>query len=322
MNQVPVCTRSPSARAASTIPGPHRRRQTKIAVVHQPDRLFITADLHHAGDRSEDLLAHHAHAVIDIEQKLRRQVRVPARLAANRRSSIAARAPLETEAATCLRICSAAAGRTTGPSVVAGSVGRPSTYFSVKEMAPGDKVVVQALVNVDSLDAATGLTAVEKCAVHEILNGMRKIRILTHVRRITTSELEARPYESCNRCALNGSPALHRPRECNKRNARITNDPFGVLVTQVEKLKDSIRQSRRAKTLRKTFCAQRRLRRVFQNDAIAGHDGGNHAVHRDQIRVIPGRYCEDHTQGLASNETLEAVLRCRVQILERLGRYA
>ena len=70
---------------------------------------------------------------------------------------------------------------------------------------------------------------------------MREIRILTHVRRITTSELEAGPDESCNRCTLNGPPSLHRPRECNKRNARIADDAFGILVTQMEELKDSIR---------------------------------------------------------------------------------
>ena len=72
----------------------------------------------------------------------------------------------------------------------------------------GDKFIVQALVHVDSLDAAAGLAAVEERAVHEVLNRMGEIRIVTHVRRIAATELETCSDKTGRRGALNGVPSL------------------------------------------------------------------------------------------------------------------
>ena len=68
--------------------------------------------------------------------------------------------------------------------------------------------------------------------------------------------LHARSYESGNRCALDGLPTFHRPRECNKRNTRIAHDALGILVTQMQELKHPLRQTgRRARYLRFRLCA-------------------------------------------------------------------
>ena len=100
--------------------GPDRGGETEGTVVHELDRLLVRLHLHEAGDRAEDLLAHDRHRVIDVEQHLRREVR---RAGAARRKLRLRRspacAPAAIDAATCARIASAAAVRTTGPSVVA-----------------------------------------------------------------------------------------------------------------------------------------------------------------------------------------------------------
>ncbi len=41
-------------------------RQSVRTVVHQRDGLFVTVDRHDAADRTETLLAHDAHAVVDL----------------------------------------------------------------------------------------------------------------------------------------------------------------------------------------------------------------------------------------------------------------
>jgi hypothetical protein len=70
---------------------------------------------------------------------------------------------------------------------------------------------------------------------------MRNIRIRAHIGRIAPTELEARPRKSSDRGALNRPPAFHGPRECNKRNAGVTNDTLGILVAQVHELEDALR---------------------------------------------------------------------------------
>ena len=64
--------------------------------------------------------------VIDIDQHLRRKVRRSGRLRGEARSSISRARPRATASRTWARTASAAAVRTTGPSVVCGSSGDPS----------------------------------------------------------------------------------------------------------------------------------------------------------------------------------------------------
>ena len=53
---------------------PNRCGQTKITVVHQTHRLIIARHRHDANHRTETFFRHHAHAVIHINQNLRRKI--------------------------------------------------------------------------------------------------------------------------------------------------------------------------------------------------------------------------------------------------------
>ena len=137
--------------------------------------------------------------------------------------------------------------RTTGPSVVACSV-RIAEHVLLRERDGAvDEVVVELLVHVDALDAAAGLAAVEERAVDEILDGVREIRIVTHIRGIAAAELEARADEALRHGALNGVPARDRAGERNERDARVLHDALRVLVREMQHLEHAFRQAGFAK---------------------------------------------------------------------------
>ena len=85
-------------------------------------------------------------------------------------------------------------------------------------------------MHVDALDAAARLPAVEERAVDEILDGVREIRIVPHVRRIAAAQLEAGADEALRGGALDRVAAGHRAGEGDEANARILHDSLGILV--------------------------------------------------------------------------------------------
>ncbi len=200
MNHVPVSMRSPIDKRSVCVRGPDRGGQAEGAVVHQRDGLLVGLHFHDARDRAEDFLAHHRRGVD------RPRAAPAARGTACRRgwrgtasSSITALPPASIEAAICARIVSAAAVRTTGPSVVACSSGLPSTYLRVRSTKPSTNAPYNALVHVDALQPATGLAAVEVRAVDDVLDRVREIRIVAHVDRIAAAELEPGADETLRR---------------------------------------------------------------------------------------------------------------------------
>ena len=171
----------------------------------------------------------------------------PARLAGNCASSITGLARRRrSKPRSAARIVSAAAVRTTGPSVVA-SFERIAEHVLAREIDEAiDERVVQALVHVDALQAATGLTAVEVRAVDDVLDRVREIRVVAHVDRIAAAELEAGADEALRRRALHGMAACDRAGERDEVDARIANRTLRVRVTHVQRLKDAVRQTRLA----------------------------------------------------------------------------
>lgn len=125
MNHVPVWTRSPHRLHVTRSDD---RGHAERIVIHQRDRFFVAAHLPKAGHRAENLIAPHWHAVMDCEQQLWRNVGAPGTSAGNSRESMRSCAPAATLAPLCRRISSVTAVRTTGPPIVCGSRGSPSTY--------------------------------------------------------------------------------------------------------------------------------------------------------------------------------------------------
>ena len=102
------------------------------------------------------------------------------------------------------------------------------------------------------------------------------------------------------------------------RGSRI--DALGVRVTQVQSLEHAVRQARFAQALREALRAQRRLRGMLQDHRVAGHQCRHDAVHRDEIRIVPGGDREHDAERLAADEAREVLLRPRIDVGERVGR--
>ncbi len=122
------------------------------------------------------------------------------------------------------------------------------------------------------------------------------------------------------RRALHGAAAGDRTRERHEVDARIADDAIRVLVRGMQHLEHALGQTRRFEAFGESLGGKRRLRGMLQDHHVAGHERRHHAVHGDEIRVVPGRHGEDHAQRLAAHEALEVVLRARVHVAERLRR--
>ena len=169
---------------------------------------------------------------------------MPARLAANSRSSIAGRAPAATAACTCARTASAAALRTSGPRVVAGSVGSPSRYWRMSSMQPRVKGSYTRLVHVDALHPAARLAGVEdrrrpRCSRWRG-RGRHRARTYTGSQPPSSSPT---PMKRSAAALLHRAAAGHRAGEGDEVDARIADHALGVLVREVQHLEDAVRQA-------------------------------------------------------------------------------
>jgi hypothetical protein len=59
---------------------------------------------------------------------------------------------------------------------------------------------------------------------------------------------------------------------------------------------------------------------MFEHHRVAGHECGHHAIHRDQIGIVPGCHREDHAERFAPHETPEVFLGGHGYIVEGLRR--
>ncbi len=121
-------------------------------------------------------------------------------------------------------------------------------------------------------------------------------------------------------CALHGMATGDRARERDEVDARIANRALRVLVTHVQSLEYAVRQARFLQRLCETLGAQRRLRRMLENDSVAGHQCRHDAVHRDEIRIVPGGDRQHDAERLAANEAREVFFRTGVDVGERCRR--
>ena len=143
--------------------------------------------------------------------------------------------------------------------------------------------------------------------------------VVTHVHRIAAAELEPHADEAAGRRALHRVTAGHRAGEGDEVDARILHDPFRRRVIAACSTWNSPSGSpAAASAFGETLGAQWRLRRVLQDDRIAGHQRRHDAVHRDQVRVVPGRDREHDAERLATHEADEAGLRPRIDVGERV----
>ena len=139
-------------------------------------------------------------------------------------------------------------------------------------------------------NAAAGLAGVEVRAVDDVLDRVREIRIVAHVRRIAAAELEPGADEARRGRTLHGVTAGDRTGERDEIDARIANRRAPCLRDSgCSDLEHAVRQTCFLQALGEALGTQRRLRRMLQDDGVARHQRRHDAVHRDEIRVVPGR---------------------------------
>ena len=106
-----------------------------------------------------------------------------------------------------------------------------------------DERVVDALVHVDALHPAARLAGVEVRAVDEVLDGVREIGVVAHVRRIAAAELEPDADEARGGRALHGMAAGDRAGERDEVDARIADRRARCLRDSVQHLEHAVRQA-------------------------------------------------------------------------------
>ena len=186
---------------------------------------------------------------------------------------------------------------------------------------PSTNVVVDALVHVDALDAAARLAGVEVRAVDEVLDRVRDVGVVPHVRRIAAAELEPRADEARRGCPLHGVTARDRAREGDEVDARIADrrapcprDSCAAPGSTPSGRPASRKQSAN-RSAHSGVCAE-----CLSTTALPGEHRRHDAVDGDQVRVVPRRDRQHDAERLAAHEAREVGLRSRVDVGERVRR--
>ena len=146
------------------------------------------------------------------------------------------------------------------------------------------------------------------------------IRIVPHIRRIASAQLEAGADEALRQRALDRVAARHRTGERDEGDARIFHDRSVSACDRCRTWNTPSGRPASREAFGEALGAQRRLRGVLQHHRIARHDRRHDAVHRDEIRVIPRGDGEHDAERLAAHEAREVRLRAGVDVRERLRR--
>src|SRR3954463_129887 len=195
------------------VPRPDRGGEAEGAVVHEAHGLLVRRHLHDPDHGTEALLAHHAHGMVDVDENLRRQVG---------RSRPAEREwPLLDECAGALAhgfadLSADEIGRGDADHRPERRLrlGRIAEHIGARQRRGAlDEILEQALVDIDALDAATGLPGVEEGAVDEVLDREVEIGVGPDIGRVLAAELEPDADEAAGRCLLDRCPAGDRAGE-------------------------------------------------------------------------------------------------------------
>src|SRR6266446_3154441 len=188
---------------------PDRRGKTEGAVVHLRHRFGVGTHFHDAGDRSKNLLAHDRRAGRGIEEQLRCQIRCTG-LAAREVALLDRRPRAALDGRAHLRaypVCRSGAHHRAERGLSVQRVAEPVLLNQLD--AAAREAIIDALVNVDTLQPTAGLTGVEVGAVRDVLDGVWQIGIVTHIDGVATAELQPHADETLGGDALHGPAPGH-----------------------------------------------------------------------------------------------------------------
>src|SRR5271170_1192650 len=246
------------------IAGPDRRCETKSAVIHQSYCFTVGMHLHDTGDGAKDLFAHDRRLRRRIEQQLRREVRstrhTPRKGAlVNGRPSTGfdSRAQLLTDP-----LSRRGANYRTQRNR---RIQRVTQSVLLDQLnAPGGEAVVDALMDVNALQATAGLAGIEIRTINNIFYRVSHVGIVPHINRIASAKLKPYSNKAFGGYPLHGVASGNGSGESDKVDAAITNYTLGIGMLHMQHLEDSSGQASGSKTFSKALCAQRRLRRVLE----------------------------------------------------------
>ena len=164
------------------------------------------------------------------------------------------------------------------------------------------------------------MPGVEIRAVDDVFDGVIEVGVVPHIHRVAAAKLQAHADEALGRGALHGAAAGNRARERDEVHARVADDAVRVLMRGVQHLERALGQPGGSEAFGESLRGERRLRGMLQHHHVAGHECRDHAVHRDEERVVPGGNSEDHAQRFAPHEAPEVVLGIGIHVAERLRR--
>jgi len=296
------------------IAGEHRGAQAIRAVVHQADRLLVVGHRHHAANRSEALVGHDPHAVVYVDQDLRRHIR--------RRRRIRGEAARIDQAARAFGYGFGDDGADIGGG--GSSHHRTERRQRVERIAqhilpgqghrPLDEFVIYRLVRIDALDAAAGLTRVEESAIHQGFHGMRQIGVGAHIARIVAAQFQPDADKTSGGRLLHRHAAGHGTGETDEIHFRRADHALGRFVRGMQVLKHALGKTGGTESFGKPLGHQRRLGRVLEQHDVAGQQRRHDGIDRRQQRIIPRRDHQHDTHRVAPYEARETIDRRRNHI--------
>ncbi|MNL00476.1 hypothetical protein D3C87_1209100 [compost metagenome] len=159
-----------------------------------------------------------------------------------------------------------------------------------------DKLRIDFLVDVDAFDRAAALPGIEETAVHQILYCMLKVGICAHVSRVFAAKLQAQAEKSCAGGVFHDFAGLYRAGEVHLLHPPGGNDRPGRHMVEQQILEQPFGQIGAAHGFGETLAHQQRLRSMFEDHAVAGHQRRDDRVDRGQVGVIPRRDYQHRAQ--------------------------
>ena len=133
--------------------------------------------------------------------------------------------------------------------------------------------------------------------------------IAAHIGRVLAAKLQPDADESARRGALDGAASLDRAGEADMIDAARRDQSRCLLVAERKRLEHVRRQARLVERLLKTVADQQRLRGMFQQHRVAGHQCGHDGIDGCEIGIVPWGDGQHQTKRLALDSAAEAFFR-------------
>src|SRR5450759_1608394 len=126
---------------------------------------------------------------------------------------------------------------------------------------------------INSLYPAAGLSGIEKCAVDQRLHRMRQIGIGSPIGRVVAAEFQTDTDETPNRCLFDCNTARNGTREANEVHLGRANNPAGVVMCRMQKLKPAVRKAAANRSATSGVCAE-----CLSNTVLPASNAGTMAL--------------------------------------------